>query len=312
MGCMGRRELPLLHRHAQDSLKLTDEILQFDPFEKLLRWVALHASQSQMPEPPVAHPHSSAAVAAHAWSYLAHQLDLTPSQYSSLILSHRGDQSLHSALQFVRESIVAASATSRAHVSLLDGFLAQLDNHQVFTNDATKHKMMRWAHDNQLWIKQQMTRPFGTPESTGEEETNAPQHMQQQQQPTHQPSSAQMQLEQQLQATPPSGLHRQLQGLPPPSPVLDLDAMQDATLNSFANGSGMPNAPFLNMTFPSLGVDLALDSAPHSLGTHVSAGMSADGVGARGALSTEEVSDDVLFGGMTDEPTGMTMTHTDA
>ena len=140
-----------LHRHLQDALKALDTALQLDPFEKLLRWVALQASS-----PPLLPENATPAAAqqATAWALLAHQLELTSSQMSALRQSRVQTERLSSQIASLRGDLLHVSQCVRTYVSQLDGVRQQLQPVAI----STRHmgRINQWLQSNEQWVAAQM------------------------------------------------------------------------------------------------------------------------------------------------------------
>lgn len=151
----GGCSLVQLHRYLQDALKSLDATAQLDPFEKLLRWVALQASTPQPLPGEAATP--AAAAQASAWAFLAHQLELNPAQIVALRQSRQGTERLGHEIAALRSELVRISAAVRAYMSTLDSVqqllaAAGLDSTQI-------SRLGEFIERNARWIETQRHPP---------------------------------------------------------------------------------------------------------------------------------------------------------
>jgi hypothetical protein len=256
-----------LHRHLQDALKAIDTSMQLDPFEKLLRWVALQASTGPPSAAEQAQQTPAAAAQASAWAFLAQQLDLSAAQVGALRQSRTQTERLGADIAALRHELIRVSAGVRGYMSTLDAAQQQLQVAQL--HPVQVEHFHRFVHSNAHWVQTQMHPQMQQPQQTFSprmHHTHSPVNWQEQQQQQQrmlsmqrqqQPVLPSMYSQQQLQHPPPRAssqphLHHQIH------PAISAPS-------SAASSHGA--SPSLRGTFspPSPPMSLALSSSSHPI-----------------------------------------------
>jgi len=263
-----------LHRYLQDALKAVDCSVQLDPFEKLLRWVALQASTA--PPTPGTEMSAAAAAQASAWSYLASQLDLTPAQVHALRQSRVQTDRLGGDIASLRQELVRVSAGVRGYMSTLDLMQSQLQAAQL--QPLQIEHFNSFLHGNAHWLQEQMQSQAPQTEYMEDQPRSVAQQPQLRPH-TEQPRPTQRQPQQQPQHYPP----------PPPvaqssSPLSWLEQQQASAGLQPSQSSAAPlrqqQMPHLSSFHAEPAVDMSHRSRASSSASHPSPIASAVAAGA--------------------------------